>query len=87
MAMITKFRKWLDSVVNGFRCGMYGHQEIVVLHTYEPEIRARNFKGSELEKLTITQPYEEKIFVSKCRCLACSELFLRKRVAPVWPRQ
>jgi len=83
MALVPFIRRWLDSVVNNFRCGLYGHSDVVVLERYEPLYRDKIFKGSSLENLTRTVVRRDKIWIEKCHCRGCGETYLRKRKEPV----
>lgn len=79
MALVRFIRRWLDSVVNNFRCGLYGHSDVVVLERYEPLYFERNFKGSDLRNLRIVPTHREKVTTEKCHCRSCGETYLRKR--------
>lgn len=86
MGIVIAIRKWLDSIVANFNCGLNGHGNVVVLETYEPEVRVKNWRGSSLKNLVQTTTREEKVFKQKCACRTCGETFLRTRTEPVWPR-
>ena len=86
MDLIRGIRKWLDSIVANFNCGLNGHGNVVVLQTYEPVVRVKNWRGNSLKNLVLTEMREEKVFKQKCACRTCGEVFLRTYAEPVWPR-
>ena len=79
MAIVSGIRKWLDSIINNFRCGLYGHNDVVILHKYESEIRPKisaQIRGKNFTqvKSQLLEQYKEK-----CHCRGCGETFIRMR--------
>ena len=82
VALVLFIRRWLDSVVNNFRCGLYGHTDIAILERYEShwrekisvEIHGKKFKRVRHDLL-------EK-YQAKCACRSCGQVFLAYFLRP-----
>jgi hypothetical protein len=84
--VVQRIRDWLNHIIGCFNCGLNGHGNIVVLQSYDPEVRMKNYRGSSLKNLVATKPYEVRVTKQKCACRTCGETFLRTLQEPVWPR-
>ena len=79
MAIVWKIRLWLDSIVNNFRCGLYDHTEVVILHKYESTYREKFLSRAAWKKFTHVRTRTVEQYTEKCACRSCGAVFLRKR--------
>ena len=82
MALILFIRKWWSSVVNNFRCGLYGHTNVTVLERYDLKRRMKfsgEVDGKKFKKVRcdLLETYQ-----AKCACRGCSEVFLTEFQTP-----
>jgi hypothetical protein len=76
MAWVNSIRKWLNHRISALNCALNGHVDVKVIETYEPITRAKNYRGTRLDNLTMTHPYNETIVKGKLKCKACGRIFI-----------
>jgi hypothetical protein len=77
----------LDSVVNNFRCGLYGHSDVVIIHKYESTYREKFFGEIDGEKFKQVNHARWEHYQAKCVCRACGETFLARYAIASLPWQ
>ena len=76
MPLITKLRKWFNSIINNFKCGLHGHTDISIIESYDNITITKNYRGNNLDKLVLVAPYDEVIIKGKLKCHRCGQIFL-----------
>lgn len=71
---------WLNNFINRLNCKFNGHGDTVVIEEYYRYQRVKNFKGTSLEKLRITDTYNEVVIHGKVKCKTCGCVFIGKVV-------
>ena len=78
MGWVISFFRWLGGIRRQYRCGRYGHQNVVIIHKYESAYREKFFSEIDGEKFKDVTHARWEFYQAKCVCRACGETFLAR---------
>ena len=76
MVVVNIIRNWLNRRISALNCALNGHVDVKVVEEYERITRAKNYRGSRLNNLTLTHPYNEISVKGKLKCRTCGRIFI-----------